>query len=130
MSDITDEMIRAGAAAMWGSPERDAMKISRMVLGAALAGRVVVDLPERDAINSHQRHGTWIIDGDLEVSFTAFLHWSDNSPTVEVSHERGGTEEWGTEALRAFCLAGLAACEFADRLAAEQSSGVAGGGVR
>jgi hypothetical protein len=45
---ITDEMLRAGTAAMWGSPERNAAKIARMVLEAALAGRTVVDLPEPD----------------------------------------------------------------------------------
>lgn len=43
--DIFEEMVRAGAVAMWGSTERDATKIARMVLSAALAGRQVVDLP-------------------------------------------------------------------------------------
>lgn len=41
--DIFEEMVRAGAVAMWGSTERDATKIARMVLSAALAGRQVVD---------------------------------------------------------------------------------------
>lgn len=92
---------------------------ARRVLSAALAGRTVLELPDRSEVNSNEQHGTWIVDGDLEVSFEAFLHWNDGSPTVEVGHERGGTEEWGTDALRAYCLAGLVACDFADRLATE-----------
>lgn len=136
MTGITDEIRRAGwdafKAAIEGgydSPQVYAQTLEA-IIAAFTAGRTVVDLPPRDEVNSHERHGTWIIDGDLEVSFEAFLHWSDNSPTIEVGHERGGTEEWGTDALRAYCLAGLAACDFADRLAADQSSGVAGGGAQ
>lgn len=44
--DIPEEMVRKGAVPVWGSTEQDAMKVSRMVLSAALAGRQVVDLPD------------------------------------------------------------------------------------
>lgn len=56
--DIFEEMVRAGAVAMWGSTERDATKIARMVLSAALAGRQVVDVPLREElIGCH--HPAW-----------------------------------------------------------------------
>jgi hypothetical protein len=87
------------------------------------AGRTVIELPEPNAASSNDQHGSWIVGGDVETDFAAFLHWDDASPVVEVSYERGGTQEWGTAELRTFCLNGLAACEFADRLAAESSQG-------
>jgi hypothetical protein len=118
MSDITDEMIRAGAAAMWGSPERDAMKISRMVLGAALAGRVVVDLPNPDGEDA---------DGP---------YWMGSRSAIQADVEHGVPivrteyEDYEADAAEADALARLAAVREARRLATEQSSGVAGGGVR
>lgn len=100
-------------------------KVVRAVLEAALAGRTVIDLPEPHAASSNEQCGNWLADGDsgAESEFAAFLHWDDASPVVEVTQTGGGTEEWGTDALRVFCLNGLAACEFADRLAAESSKG-------
>lgn len=78
-------------------------------------GRKVVDLPAPKS--SNERGATWIANkGDeTEMGYTAFLHWSDNSPTVETDFA-----EWSTDQLRAQCLAGLAACDFADLLAAAQ----------
>ena len=127
MTGITDEMIAKAALALHDLPNlrghsvAEVTRFAAEALQAGLAGCAVVDLPE--ALEHNERGATWISNkgAETEGSFTAFLHWSDNSPTVETDFA-----EWGTAELRAQSLAGLAACDFADRLAAELSSGVGG----
>lgn len=113
MTDITDEMLRAGTAVMWGSPERDASKIARMVLEAALAGHAVVDLPEPDG------YDRWAKE------HIAVLAYPTGSTLGEVELIVGGTGQ-GMSADRAEAL-GLMLMAAARRSRERtQSSGVAG----
>lgn len=77
---------------------------------------LVVELPE--PIARSPKGNTWqvMVDGN-PVTFEASLHWDDNSPVVETDFAM-----WDPAELRAHCLAGLAAAENAEQLAAERGA--------
>lgn len=116
---ITDEMLRAGTAAMWGSPERNAAKIARMVLEAALVGRVAIKLPEPDSTYGDNNDPAWTVSGDIPV--TAYV--GEYGPTVDLPDGTPFTPEAAEE----YALAFLAAARVARRMAGETSTKSAGG---
>jgi hypothetical protein len=141
MSDITDEMVEAGMRAMVDlgcdgcdpdcscreldeKDEGDFRRAVRTALEGALAGRVVVDLPEPTAWRNR-------MDGDVAIWPVGGWSVSASPSGVEICTSRdglgGGGLTFRAGQAREFGVAILAADA---RLAAQQSSGVAGGGVR
>lgn len=144
MTDITDEMVTKGAAAisdlltMLGiNPDERtehndapsvAVQLAELVLAGGLAGCAVVDLPQADrredecgvmAAFWHLKHpgpGSEVTD--------VMSYAIDGDPVVYTGP--GPEFMYSVEAMRERCLAGLAACDDAERLAAAQSSGVGG----
>ena len=131
MSDITEEMIEAGARSLTDDVDRGMgpdhqqwiRERARNVLEAALAGRTVIELPDPDkredecgvmAATWHLRQVTAAFRPPNVMSYAI-----DDDPVV---FDGPGPEHTYTVAeMRERCLAGLAACADAERLASGSS---------